>query len=158
VQSVCSRRASWLQLVKRKCADARTTRSLVAIKVDRSTSSQCCASAFSAVSSRFFKTFFWEKVNGCGVILLLLILYNTLVSVTELFAKDLKYDDLLPYLTCRGTSHGHHHQQFWEVWRSSFDDCKETDIYKYRDRDIIQTCYSIVFWQRRCYKPYSRIV
>ena len=30
------------------------------------------------------------------VLLLLLILYNTLVSVTELFAKDCKYDDLLP--------------------------------------------------------------
>ena len=29
---------------------------------------------------------------------MLLILYNTLVSVTELFAKDRKYDDLLPYL------------------------------------------------------------
>ena len=54
-------------------------------------------------------------VVTCRVILLLLILYNTLVSVTELFAKDRKYDDLLPYLTCRGTSHGHHHQQFWEV-------------------------------------------
>jgi len=76
----------------------------------------------------FFVTFFWEKVNGCRVILLLLILYNTRVSVTELFAKDGKYDDLLPYLTCRGTSHWHHHQQFWEVWRSSSDDCKETDI------------------------------
>jgi len=37
------------------------------------------------------------------------------VSVTELFAKDRKYNDLLPYLTCRGTSHGYHHQQFWEV-------------------------------------------
>ena len=52
------------------------------------------------------------------VLLLLLILYNTLVSVAELFAnyaKDRKYDELLPYLTCRGTSHGHHHQQFWEV-------------------------------------------
>ena len=61
-----------------------------------------------------FTTIFWEKVNGCRVILLLLILYDTLVSVTELFAKDRKYDDLLPYLTCRGTSHGHH-QQFWEV-------------------------------------------
>ena len=60
-------------------------------------------------------TFFWEKVNGCRVILLLLILYNILVSVTELFTKDRKYDDLLPYLTCCGTSHGHHHQQFWEV-------------------------------------------
>ena len=78
-------------------------------KVDRSTSSQYCASAFSAVSSRFFVTFFWEKVNGCRVILLLLIMYNALVSVTELFAKDRKYDDLLPYLTCRGTSQGHHH-------------------------------------------------
>ena len=44
-----------------------------------------------------------------------LFLYNTFVSVTELFAKDGKYDDLLLYLTCRGTSHGHHHQQFWEV-------------------------------------------
>ena len=42
--------------------------------------------------------FFWEK--------LLLILYNTLVSVTELFAKDRKFDELLPYLTCPGTSHG----------------------------------------------------
>jgi len=128
MQSVCSRRASWLQLVQRKCADARTTRSLVVFKVDRSTSSQYCASAFSAVSSRFLKTFFCEKLNGCRVVLLLLILYNTLVSVTELFAQDGKYDDLQPYLTCRGTSHGHHHQQFWEVWRSSFDDCKETDI------------------------------
>ena len=27
MQSVCSRRASWLQLVQRKCADAKTTRS-----------------------------------------------------------------------------------------------------------------------------------
>ena len=52
-------------------AAARTTRSLVVIKVDRSTSSQYCTSAFSAVSSRFFATFFfWEKVNGCRVILL----------------------------------------------------------------------------------------
>ena len=132
MQSVCSRRASWLerifiynaqlsrmshcaQLVQRKCADARTTRSLVVIKVERSTSSQYCASAFSAVSSRFLKTFFWEKVNGCHVILLLLILYNTVVSVTELFIKDRKYNNLQPYLTCRGTTHGHHHQQFWEV-------------------------------------------
>jgi len=128
VQSVCSRRDFWLQLVQRKCADAKITRSLGVIKVDRSTSSQYCASAFSAVSSRFLKTFFWEKVNGCRVILLLLILYNTFVLVTDLFTKDGKYDDLLPYLTCRGTSHGHHHQQFWEVLRSSFDDCKETDI------------------------------
>ena len=88
MQSVYSRRASCLQLVQRKCADARTTRSLVVIKVDRSMSSQYCASAFSAVSSRFLKTFFCEKVNGCRVILLLLILYDTLVSVTELFAKD----------------------------------------------------------------------
>ena len=39
-------------------------------------------------------TFFWEKVNGCRVILLLLILYNILASVNELFAKDRKYDDL----------------------------------------------------------------
>jgi len=46
-------------------------------------------------------TFFWEKVNGCRVILLLLILYNILVSVTESFAKDRKYDKLLPYMTCR---------------------------------------------------------
>ena len=91
-------------MVQRKCADARTTRSLVVIKVDRSTSSQYCASAFSAVSFIFFKTLFWEKVNGCRVILLLVILYNTLVSVTELFAKDRKYDDLLPYLTSHGTS------------------------------------------------------
>ena len=91
--------------------------SLVVIKVDRSTSSQDRASAFSAVSSRLKKKpFSGKKVNGCLVILLLLILYNTLVSVTELFAKDRKYDDLLPYLTCRGTSHGHHHQQFWEVF------------------------------------------
>ena len=60
-------------------------------------------------------TFFWEEVNGCHVILLLLILYNILVSVTELFAKDRKYDNLLAYMTCRGTSHGHHHQQFWVV-------------------------------------------
>ena len=56
-------------------------------------------------------TLFWEKVNGCRAILLLLILYNILVSVNELFAKDRKYDDM----TCRGTSRGHHHQQFWEV-------------------------------------------
>jgi len=83
VQSVCSKRASWLQLVQRKCADARTTRSLAVIKVDRSTSSQYCACAFSAASSRFLKTFFWKKVNGCRVTLLLLILYNTLVSVTK---------------------------------------------------------------------------
>ena len=62
------------------------------------------------------------------VVVLLLILYNTLVSVTELFAKDGKYDDLLPYLTCFGTIHGHHHQQLLEVWRSSFDDCRVTDI------------------------------
>jgi len=47
--------SSWQDFVK--CADARTTRSLVIIKVDRSTSSQYCASAFSAVSSRFFKPF-----------------------------------------------------------------------------------------------------
>ena len=93
MQSVCVRRAFWLQLVQKKCADAKTTRSLVVIKVDRSTSSQYCASAFLAVSSRFLKTSFWEKVNGCRVILLLLILYNTFVSVTELFAKDGKYDD-----------------------------------------------------------------
>ena len=53
VQSVCSRRASWLQLVQRKYADARTTRSLVVIKVDRSTSSQYCACAFSAVFQIF---------------------------------------------------------------------------------------------------------
>jgi len=92
----CSLSAVEEQLVPRKCADARTTRSLVVIKVDRSTSSQYCASAFSAVSSRFFLTFFWENVNGCRVILLLLILYNTLVSVTELSVKDRKYDDLLP--------------------------------------------------------------
>ena len=71
---------------------------MVVIKVDRSTSPQYCASAFSAVSSRFFVTFFWEKVNGCRVILLWLILYNTLVSVTELFAKDGKYDALLDLL------------------------------------------------------------
>jgi len=63
----------------------------------------------------FLKPFYWEKVNGCRVILLFLILYHTLLSVTELFAKDRKYDDLLPYFTSRGTSHGHHHQQFWEV-------------------------------------------
>jgi len=55
-------------------------------------------------------TLFWEKVNGCRAILLLLILYNILVSVNELFAKDRKYDDM----ACRGTSRGHH-QQFWEV-------------------------------------------
>ena len=95
-------RRPWM--VRRKCADAKTTRSLVVIKVDRSTSSQYCASAFSPVPSRFFTTFSWEKVNSCRVILLLLILYNTLVSVTELFAKDRKYDNLLPYLTCRGTN------------------------------------------------------
>ena len=70
---------------------------MVVIKVDRSTSSQYCARAYSDVSSIFLKTLYWEKVNGCRVILLLLILYNTLVSVTELFAKDRKYDDLLPY-------------------------------------------------------------
>ena len=32
----------------------------------------------------FLKTLFWENVNGCLVVLLLLILYNTPVSVTEL--------------------------------------------------------------------------
>jgi len=48
-------------------------------------------------------TFFWEKVYGCRVILLLLILYNIFVAVTELFAKDRKYDDQLPYMTCRGS-------------------------------------------------------
>jgi len=50
-----------------------------------------------------FFNLFLGKVNGCRVILLLLILYNTLVTETELLAKDRKYDDLLPYLTCRGT-------------------------------------------------------
>jgi len=45
----------------------------------------------------FFKTLFWENINGCRVILLLLILYNTFVSVTELFPKDRKYDDLGAY-------------------------------------------------------------
>jgi len=34
--------------------------------------------------------------------LLFLILYNSPVSVTELFTKDRKYDDLLLYWTCRG--------------------------------------------------------
>jgi len=86
VQSVCSRRASWLQLVQRKSADARTTRTLVVIKLDRSTSSRYWARAFSPVTSGFKKPFFWEKVNGCRVILWLLILYNTLVSENELFA------------------------------------------------------------------------
>ena len=52
---------------------------------------------------QIFKTFFWENINGCRVIMLLLILYNTFVSVTELFAKDRKYDDLLACLSCRGT-------------------------------------------------------
>ena len=62
VQSVCSRRASWLQLVQRKCADARTTRSLVVMKVGRSTSSQYCASAFSAVASIFLKPLSGKKL------------------------------------------------------------------------------------------------
>ena len=70
-----------------------------------------------------------------------LILYNTLVSVTELFAKDRKYDDLLPYLTCRGTSNGH---------AGKFEDLvlmiAKRQTYRQRDRDIIQTCYSIVFF------------
>jgi len=126
-------RASWLQSVQKKCADARITRSLVVIKVDRSTS-QYCTSAFSAVSCIFLKTFFWEKANGCRVILLLLILHNILVSVTKLFAKDPKL---------RGTSHGHH-QQFWD-----FEDLllmiAKRQTYSHRDRDVIQTCYSIVF-------------
>jgi len=66
--SVCSRRASWLQLVQRKCADAKTTRSLVVIKVDRSASSQYCASAFSAVFSTFLKPF-------CGKTLVVVLLF-----------------------------------------------------------------------------------
>jgi len=69
---------------------------------------------------------------------LVLILYNTAVSVTELFAKDGKYDDLLPYLTCRGTSHS-----------AKFEDLvlmiAKRQTYRHRERDIIQTCYSIVF-------------
>ena len=61
------------------------------------------AQALSRLCLPDFKNFFWENINGCRGILLLFILYNTLVSVTELFVKDPKYDDLLPYLTCRGT-------------------------------------------------------
>ena len=88
-------------------------------------------------------------LRSCRVILLLLILYNTLVSVTELFAKDRKYDDLLPYLTCRGTSHGHHHQQFFNN-SGKFEDLvlmiAKRQTYRHRDRDIIQIYYSIVFF------------
>jgi len=47
--------------VQKKCADARTTRSLVVIKVDCSTS-QYCTSVYSAVSSIFLKTLFGEKL------------------------------------------------------------------------------------------------
>jgi len=87
--------------------------------------------------------------------MLFLILYNTLVSVTELFAKDRKKDDLLPYLTSRGTSHGHHHQQFWEVWTSSFDDCKETE--RSIARSILTTIVkNLRFWKKS--KKETRII
>ena len=145
VQSVWSRRASWLQLVQRKCADATTTRSLVVIKVDCSASSQYYASAFSAVSSGFFLTLFWKNDNGCRAILLLLILCNTLVSVTELFAKDRKYDDLLPYTwlaveRATGIIINNSGKSEDLVLMTA-----ERQTYRHRDRDIIQTCYSIVF-------------
>ena len=52
-------------------------------------------------------------------------------------------DDLLPYLACRGTSHGQHHH-----YSGKSEDLvlmiTERQTYRQRDRDIIQTCFSIV--------------
>jgi len=97
----------------------------------------------------FKKNIFWENINGCRVILLLLILYNTLVSVTELLAKDRKYDDLLPHTWLaveRATG--------IIINCGKFEDLvlmiAKRRTYRHRDRDIIHACYSIVFWQRRC--------
>jgi len=64
VQSVCSRRASWLQLVQRKCADARKTRSLVVIKVDRSTSQHDAACSRSTGAGSRYRPI--AGAGGCG--------------------------------------------------------------------------------------------
>jgi len=112
VQSVCSRRASWIQLVQRKCADARTTRSLVVIKVDRSASSQYCTSAFSAVSSGFLKPFS-GKMTYCPTWLAVEWATGSIISNFG------KFEDLVLMIA-------------------------ERQAYRQRDRDIIQTCYSIV--------------
>ena len=112
MQSVCSRRASWIQLVQRKCADARTTRSLVVIKVDRSASSQYCTSAFSAVSSGFLKPFS-GKMTYCPTWLAVEWATGSIISNFG------KFEDLVLMIA-------------------------ERQAYRQRDRDIIQTCYSIV--------------
>jgi len=104
--------------------------------------------AFSAVSSRFLKTFFLGKVNGYRVILLFLILYNTLFSETELLAKD-RMMIYCPTWLAVERAIGIITNNSWK-----FEDLvlmiAKRQTYRHRDRDIIQTCYSIVFWQRRC--------
>ena len=72
------------------------------------------------------------------------LMHNTPVSVTELFANDRKYDDLLPYLTSVERATG-------IIVNNSgkFEDLvlmiAKRLIYRHRDRDIIQAYYSIVF-------------
>jgi len=92
-----------------------------------------------------FLTLFWKNDNGCRAILLLLILCNTLVSVTELFAKDRKYDDLLPYTwlaveRATGIIINNSGKSEDLVLMTA-----ERQTYRHRNRDIIQTCYSIVY-------------
>ena len=94
---------------------------------------------------RIFLTLFWKNDNGCRAILLLLILCNTLVSVTELFAKDRKYDDLLPYTwlaveRATGIIINNSGKSEDLVLMTA-----ERQTYRHRNRDIIQTCYSIVY-------------
>jgi len=141
VQSVCIRRASWLQLLQRKCAEAWTLRSLVVIKVDRSTSSQYCASAFSAVSSGFFKPF-------SGNTLMVVVLFYCCLFCITLLSQWL-----------RRTANTTTYCPTWlAVERATgiiinnsgkFEDLvlmiAKRQTYRLRDRDIIQTCYSIVF-------------
>jgi len=61
---------------------------------------------------------------------LLLILYNTLVSVTKLYAKDRNYDDLLPFECTTGIINNN---------SGKFEDLvlmiAKRETYRHRDRD-----------------------
>ena len=142
MQSVCSRRASWLHMVQRKCADARTTRSFCCNQSRSFYVISVLRKCFLSCASGFFKPF-------CGKTFMVVVLLSCCLFCMNYSRRTANTMTYCPTSLAVERAMGiiiNNSGKFEHLVLM----IAKRQTYRHRDRDIIQTCYSIVFWQRLC--------